>query len=255
MGFPLALVPARAQSLVSLPDAPLPTVAAGVVSTSPGQVVKVPGPPPVSPNPTAHASLEARKWAQSVDPGETVPRLDANDKMKFWLHEELRPSAALPAFVSVGYGEATWTDPKYGPGIGGFGQRLGAAALRQANMRFFCSSVIPTLDGEDPRYYRAAAGSLWRRAGWAAKEAFADRLDNGHHIFNFSNIFGHLGASALTPTYYPPKSRTTDVVLRTWGTSIAGSVGNNLFLEFWPDVVHRWPRAGHFMMAVKSALP
>jgi hypothetical protein len=34
------------------------------------------------------------------------------------------------------------------------------------------------------------------------------------------------------------------VVFRTWGVSLAGAAGNNLFLEFWPDIrdklFHRW---------------
>ena len=28
--------------------------------------------------------------------------------------------------------------------------------------------------------------------------------------------------------------------MQTWGTSIAGAAGNNLFLEFWPDVINAW---------------
>ena len=240
----IALAPAWAQSSALLPDAPRPAAALDRAG-APGQVITTPGPPPAAPNPTAHASYETRKWAQSVDPGETVPRLNAHDKMEFWLHEEFRPSAAVPAFVAAGYGQLFLNDPRYGSDSGAFGDRLGAAFLRQASMRFFASSVIPTFDGEDPRYYRAASGNFLHRIGWAGKQAFIGRLDNGHRTFNFSDIFGHLAAASLTPTYYPPKSRSAGVVMRVWGTSIVGAACNNLFLEFWPDLVRRWPRAGH----------
>jgi hypothetical protein len=254
-GIPLALTAARAQSSALLPDAPRPAVAVESSTLDSGQVVKAPGPPPAAPSPAAHAPMATRKWAQSVDPGETFPRLNAHDKMVFWLHEEFRPSAALPALVAAGYEQAFQEDPKYGSGGDAFGQRLGAAALRQASYRFFASSLLPTIDGDDPRYFRAARGSIWRRAGWAAKQAFVAQRDSGQRTFNYSDVFGHLAAAALTPTYYPPKSRTAGVVMRVWGTSITGAACNNLFLEFWPDIVQRWPRAWHFMLKPKSASP
>jgi hypothetical protein len=254
-GIPLALIPAWAQTSVSLPDAPRPAIELESSPAWSGQVIRAPGRPPAAPNPRARASLEARRWAQSVDPGETVPRLDARDKMEFWLHEELRPSAAVPAFVAAGYGQIFLNDPKYGSDSGAFGERLGAAALREASMRFFSSSLIPTFDGDDPRYFRAASGSIWHRTAWAAEQAFVAQRDSGRRAFNDSDIFGHLAAAALTPLYYPPKSRTAGVVMRVWGASIAGAAGNNLFLEFWPDVVHRWPRARNFMLAPKSRTP
>ena len=228
----------HAQTIAYLPDAPQPSFP----QTAPQQTPLQPT-PPGKPEPQAagsvdRASYQKRKWAQYVDPGEHVPTLNSRDKLNFWLHEETRVSAPFPAFISAGYGQLTDT-PKYGSDSGAFGDRLGAAFLRQATMRFFSSSLIPKFDGEDPRYYRKANGGYLGRAGWAAKQVFVDRLDSGRRTFNFSNIFGHLAASSLTPLYYPPPSRTARVVIQTWGTSIAGSFGNNLFLEFWPDVVNK----------------
>jgi len=36
--------------------------------------------------------------------------------------------------------------------------------------------------------------------------------------------------------YYPGPSANVRVAAQTWGVSLAGLAGNNLFLEFWPDV-------------------
>ncbi|MGC2637393.1 MAG: hypothetical protein WA294_09460 [Acidobacteriaceae bacterium] len=205
-------------------------------------VVVPPGrPSPQSASPIDHASYKKRKWAQYVDPGERVPRLSGKDKMDFWLHQESRLWSAFPAFLSAGYGQLTDT-PQYGSDSGAFGDRLGAAFLRQATMRFFSNSLFPALDGGDPRYFRRARGSYGSRAAWAAEQSIADERDSGRRSFNVSNIFGHLAASAITPLYYPAPSRNAGVVMETWATSIAGSAGNNLFLEFWPDVVHRLHR-------------
>jgi hypothetical protein len=149
--------------------------------------------------------------------------------------------ASFPAFLSAGYGQLTGT-PDYGSDSGAFGERLGAAFVRQATMRFFCSSFFPVVLHEDPRYFRKARGGYWPRAGWAAERAFVTQKDDGSHGFNYSDILGHLAASALTPAYYPSKSRSVPVVMQTWGTSIAGAAGNNLFLEFVPDAFNAWRR-------------
>jgi hypothetical protein len=238
---------AHAQLVAQLLDAPQPSIArpAEIDAQSPPQsapVVVPPGKPaPQSGSPIEHASYEKRKWAQYVDPGERVPRLSGKDKMNFWLHQEKRVWSAFPAFLSAGYGQLTDT-PHYGSDSGAFGDRLSAAFLRQATMRFFSNSLFPALDREDPRYFRRARGSYGSRAAWAAKQSITDERDSGRRSFNVSNIFGHLAACAITPLYYPAPSRNTGVVMETWATSIAGSAGNNLFLEFWPDVVNRLHR-------------
>lgn len=234
-----------------LPEAPQPAIlsaeSASASSDSqdapPPAQTRAPGKPDASAASSInHASFEKRKWARYVDPGERVPRLTRQDKLNFWLHEEVQPWASFPAFISAGFGQLTDGDPKYGSDSGAFGERLGAAFVRQASMRFFTNSLIPYSNGEDPRYFRKASGGYGARTWWAVEQTGLTRRDNGERSFNFSNVAGHLAASALTPLYYPAPSRSGRVVLTTWATSIAGSAGNNLFLEFWPDVENLWHR-------------
>lgn len=233
----------RAQNLAALPDAPQPAITAAGDDTGGGWQNQSP-PAHADPNsasPIEHAPREERKWAQFVDPGERIVPLYPHDKWMFWLHEETTWYSLGPAFISAGYGQLTGT-PDYGSDSGAFGDRLGAAVLRQATMRFFCSSLFPMVTREDPRYYRKATSSYLGRAGWAAERAFVTQNDNGSHGFNYSNIVGHLAASALTPTYYPAPSANAHVVMETWATSIAGSAANNLLLEFVPDAFNAWRR-------------
>lgn len=264
-----AMVAAGAQTTALLPEAPAPQaeVAAADVaeqtvgsqnpsSQNPGsQGASSQNPPavasPQAASPIEHAPYEKRKWSQYVDPGERIPALYARDKWVFWLHQEARLSSAFPAVLSAGFGQLT-DSPDYGSDSEAFGDRLGAALLRQASMRFFCSSVFTVAFHEDPRYYRKASGSYKSRIEWAAERAFVKQRDNGSHGFNVSDIFGHLAASALTPTYYPHPSANAGVVFETWGTSIAGDVGNNMFLEFWPDVANLWRRHGREHHAARS---
>jgi hypothetical protein len=193
---------------------------------------------PKASSPLNQQSYEKRKWSSYVDPRERVPRLDAKDKMVFWLHEEVEPTVPLAALFSAGYSQVTEGDPKYGSGGAAFGERLGAVLLRQTSMRFFSDSLIPTLDHEDPRYYRLASGSYMARSLHAAEFTIIDRNDAGRRVLNVSDLAGHLVASALTLAYYPDRSANGRVVTKTWGYAIAGAAVNNIFLEFWPDVAN-----------------
>lgn len=246
---------ASAQMSASLPDAPQPSasrltpfLADQNAPASPQDQNPPAKPDPLAPparsdpqsaSPIVHAPYEKRKWSQYVDPGERIPPLYPADKWVFWLHEEKRLWSLGPAVISAGYGQLT-DSPAYGSDAPAFGDRVAAAVVRQATMRFFSSSLFPVYTHEDPRYFRKASGGYPGRVGWAAERAFITQRDSGNHSFNFSNIIGHLVASAITPAYYPNKSRSVHVVMQTWGTSIAGSAGNNLFLEFVPDALNAW---------------
>ena len=198
-----------------------------------------PDPLPNAPVPQ-HASdtrpFAPNRWYGVVDPGEKIPLLRPQDKMVFWLHEEVSPLSLVPAVFSAGYDQLTNGNPKYGTDSGAFGERFGAAALRDASMRFFSDSLLPTLTRTDPRYFRMGSGGAGTRAVYAAKRLIFTQDDAGHRVINYSDIVGRLAGSGLTAAYYPPQSATADVVFETWGTSLAGSVGANLFYEFWPDV-------------------
>ena len=233
---------ASAQSSISLPEEPRPL--ASLSAATPqffGQSLPTKA-APHSASSIEHAPRATRKWAQYMDPGEKVPPLSASDKILFSFHRSLVPSALIPDFTSAGFGQLTGGDPKYGVDKGAFGDRLGGDALRQLSMRFMVFGVIPALDHSDPRYLRKASGSIKSRIGWAAERAYITQRDSGRPGFNDADFLGHLAASFLTEAYYPAPSANGGVVLKTFLTSIAGTTGNNEFLEFWPDVVNLWHR-------------
>lgn len=248
---------ASAQTLGSLPEEPRPAATAAVPASSAwllGQSMPTKASPEAA-SPIEHAPRAKRKWAQYIDPGEKVPPLFAGDKILFSFHRDFVPSALIPVFTSAGFGQLTGGNPKYGVDSGAFGDRLGADALRQASMRFFVLGLFPALDHSDPRYLRKASGSLKSRIAWAAERAFVTQRDSGHPGFNEADIFGHLAASALTMTYYPAPSVNGHVVLETFLVSIAGTTGNNEFLEFWPDAMNAWHRYRASVHARKSQTP
>ncbi len=196
-------------------------------------------------------SHQQYKWAKVVQPWQQPVRFSARDKLLFALRDEVRPVSLVPTFFSAGLGHALDSDPKYGTDSAGFGERLGGAALRQASMRILSYGVLPAVTREDPRYYRLGADPVIHGGRYAARSLYAlervlvARRDSGAAAFNTSNVVGHLAASLLVLTYYPHVSANTGVVMRTWGISLAGNAGNNLMLEFLPDLLkavhHRKP--------------
>ena len=142
----------------------------------------------------------------------------------------------LPIAATAGYGILENTNPKLGTDAGGFGERFGEAALRQAITRELSDGLLPVAFHQDPRYFRQAYGSYDSRVEHAIERIFVTQNDSGGKSFNYSDIFGRGMSAALTQTYYPQKSIGSGIVLRTWGVSLLALGGGNLFVEFWPDV-------------------
>lgn len=215
---PAATVPAFCQNQPPVPDAP--TQQAPITAPS-----RPPHPPNYAPS----------KWYGVVDPGEKVPPLYPRDRMLFWLHEDINPIGWAPGLLATGWEQLIDGDPNYGSDSAAFGDRIGAAVLRDTSMRFFSDSLVPAITHEDPRYYRKAYGSIKGRGVYAAERVFVVQHNDGSHGFNYSETLGHLAAAALTPTYYPAPSANARVVMTTWALSLLGDAGGKLFLEFWPN--------------------
>lgn len=229
-----------------------PAVRAGLLllalSTAPGfsQQDTLPNVPhPSDPANNTPAAIQKRKWSDVIEPGETVPRLSAGDKLMVPIHEELRLRGWFPTFASSGLSHFHDGNPKYGSDSGAFGQRLGAAAIRDLSMRTFSDGVLPAILHEDPRYFRKGNGSFMNRTLYAFSRTFVDQRDSGKSGFNTSVVAGHGMASALTMTYYPDRSATGRVVFETWGTSLLGDAGGHWWAEFWPSIRNKISRHNH----------
>lgn len=193
-------------------------------------------PKPSDPANNTPAAIEKRKWSDVIEPGEKVAPLYVKQKLLFPLHEEIRLTGFIPTFFSSGWEHLRDTDPRFGVDSGAYGQRLGAAALRDFSMRFFSDGVLPAVTHEDPRYYRMAEGPKMHRGLYAVSRVFVTPTDSGKTHFNTSGILGRGMASALTMAYYPDRSAKADVVFQTWGYSLLGEAGGLLWSEFWPDL-------------------
>jgi hypothetical protein len=210
-----------------LPDAPAPQHACEASTAVPNA------------RPNTPECIKARQWSDVVNPGETVPTLTAGGKLLFSVHQELSWTTPIPLLVGAEFGNITNGDPKYGSNGADFGKRVGVGALYQTTEIVLTDGLLPIAFHQDPRYYRQAYGDYKSRGVDALRQVLVSRSDSGGKMFNFSGILGRGMSAALTQTYYPERSVTAGVVMKTWGYSILSMGGVNEFHEFWPDIKAR----------------
>jgi hypothetical protein len=177
------------------------------------------------------------KWDTYVYAGQQALPFSARDKLIFAAHSQILPVVLVPGLFSAGWGQLTDANPHYGVDAGGFGERFGAAMLRQATDRLTGDGLLAAAFHQDPRYYRVTHGPIKYRGLHAVRQTYLRRCDDGVYRVNASGILGHAAANFLAMTYYPEKSANASVAAQGFATSIAADMGSKLLLEFGPDLL------------------
>jgi hypothetical protein len=131
----------------------------------------------------------------------------------------------------------------FGSGSGNsYATRYSRAFADNAIGNFMTSAVVPSLTGEDSRYYRRGTGGVFSRLAYAASRSVVTRTRSGGTTFNISEIGGNAAAAGLSNLYYSPADRTAGATLSRWGTQVAWDTLANELKEFWPDIAARLHR-------------
>ena len=171
-----------------------------------------------------------------IQPGETVNRLSAGDKLKLSLKDSVSPFAFVGWVVAAGYEQALNGSPNYGTNAGAFAERFGASAARASSESIFSDGVLAAVLREDPRYYRLGSGhNAVKRLAYAISRTFITRTDTGQLSPNSALIAGNLGGAYLTKAYYPDLNTSSREVLKTFGGSVGGSALGFAISEFIPE--------------------
>lgn len=224
---PLLLAAMPASSSSDLPDGPAPESASHAVGLG-------------SSSDTLHPVTKmAGPYTKYIEPGESVPRLTARDKVILGLKDAVSPFSMTAWVSSAAYEQVFDNSPNYGQTGEGFAKRLGASALRDFTEGTFGDSVLAPLLHEDPRYYRMGKGHpLLKRIVYAGSRGLITRTDSGHTTLNFANTGGNLAGALLTDAYYPARNTTFSETMETFGTSVGGSAFGFAVTEFLPDIFH-----------------
>jgi hypothetical protein len=176
--------------------------------------------------------------AMTIAPNEIAEPMSIHHKVVGGLKNSVSLFSMTGWVASAGWTQLTNGSPNYGTDKGAFGQRLGAAAIRNISEGVFSRSLFAPVFREDPRYYIMGRGNnFFKRTIYAATRTIVTRTDSGHATPNFALLAGNAAGAALTATYYPAKNTTSGEVAKTFGTSVGGSAVGFIVTEFIADAL------------------
>jgi hypothetical protein len=178
------------------------------------------------------------RLSMTIAPNEIAEPMSVNTKVVAGLKNSVSLFSLTGWIASAGWAQLTNGSPNYGTDRGAFGQRLGAAAVRNISESIFTDSLFAPVFHEDSRYYIMGRGhNVFKRAVYAATRAVVTRTDSGHTTPNLALLAGNASGSALTVAYYPAKNTTFSEVAQTFGGSVGGSAIGFVVTEFLGDAV------------------
>ena len=179
-----------------------------------------------------------------IEPDQIAPVLSVNDKALLGLRDAFSPFAAVGWFASADYEQLMNGSPNFGTNRGAYGQRLGAAAVRDSSEGVLIDSIMSTFFHEDPRYYRMGPTHHFLvRLIYSGTRPIFTRTDGGHSTPNLALISGTMGGAALTNLYYPQVNRGVSQTLQTFGGSLGGAALGDVVSEFYADFKRLLPLA------------
>jgi hypothetical protein len=174
-----------------------------------------------------------------IEVDQMAPALSTRDTVLLGIRDAFSPFAMSGWLASSGAEQLLNDSPNYGTNLGAFGQRLGAAAIRDSTEGILSDSVMSPLFHEDPRYYRLGpTRNFFVRLIYAGTRPIITRTNGGQLSPNFALVTGDAAGSALTNLYYPQINRGAEETVKTWGESLGGSAIGDIVGEFYGDVAH-----------------
>ena len=178
-------------------------------------------------------------YTKYILPDMSAQPLGARDKVMIGLKDTYSPMNFGGMFAAAGYEQLRNSEPNYGTDRGAFGERLGAAAIRDTLEGMLTDAVYAPLLHEDPRYY--VEGSQYgtvHRALYALTRPLITRTDSGRKTINGALLLGYASSSLLTDTYYPAINRNARDTAEVFGSSVGGSALGFLVTEFSASLWH-----------------
>ena len=173
-----------------------------------------------------------------IQPGQVSQPLTSRHKFVFGLSQLRSPYLLLTVATAAGYEHLVNGSPNYGTDSAAYGQRVGAAAIRDGSQTLFSDSIMASLLHEDPRYYiMGNRQSMVVRGGYAVSRVFVTRSDDGRNVPNYALLSGYAGAAALTNAYYPAPNQGASETFKSFAGSLAGVAISNSVREFLPDLL------------------
>ncbi len=141
--------------------------------------------------------------------------------------------------AAAGWEQLNNGQPNYGTDRGAFGERLGAAGIRNSAQGVFTDGIFAPLLHEDPRYYvQGSQYSIGHRVLYALTRPVITRTDSGRRTINGALLLGYVSAAALNNAYYPSSNRNVADNAKAFAGSLGGSALGFLVAEFSASLWH-----------------
>lgn len=163
--------------------------------------------------------------------------LDQRQRNRLYLESLANPLGFVRVGLSAGLDQWGNKPHEWGQGGAGYGRRYGNI-FGQYTIQRTASFGLSSALGEDNRYFNSGKKGFWRRTWYAVTSGLLARHRDGHRSLSFSQI-GSVAAGAFLARLWLPRSQNSagDGAV-SFGLSMAGNAGANIFKEFLPDVIH-----------------
>jgi hypothetical protein len=219
----------------SLPDAPEPQKRDEV--NQDGKLVTAAGPTTSVPA-TTNLPM-APMYSRVIPAGMATPQIHKWDKIQLASRSLYSLTSFTSILFSAGWSHLTNGQPNYGVNSEAFGQRVGAAAIRDSTQAFLSNGPLAVWFHDDPRYFALGnKHSLAKRAWYSVTRSIITRdSSDGHAVFNTSLVVGQAMGTALNNLYYPESNRNFHDNLASFGGSMSGSALSFALDEFTSDLL------------------
>jgi hypothetical protein len=174
-----------------------------------------------------------------IMPDMRAQRITARDKVIIGLKGTCSLQNFSGMILAAGYQQLRDGQPNYGTDRGAFGERLGAAGIRDTAQGVFTDSIFAPLLHEDPRYYvEGKQYGVFHRALYALTRPVITRTDSGRQAINGAQLLGYASSTALNNAFYPSINRNFRDNAESFGGSIGGSALSFLLVEFTASMWH-----------------
>jgi len=190
---------------------------------------------PVSPiYPSSHPY-----YHRIIKPGMGPQPLSSEQKFGLAARASISGMSFASNFISAGWSHLNDSRPHYGSDRAGFGERLGAAKLKQTGENFFSYGIFASAFHQDPHYYiMGPSHSVKERAVYSATRVFITRTDDGGTGVNWSKLVGLACSNALVNAYYPDRDRGIKPSVTAYANNLLTTAAVLELDEFLPDVIH-----------------
>jgi hypothetical protein len=158
--------------------------------------------------------------------------LTSRQKLTLATHETFDWMAFVGSSVAAAIDQSTAAHPGFGDGTSGYAKRWAASFADNRSGDLLSHYVFAVLFRQDPRYFYQGTGTIQSRLAHALSSAFVARSDRGTTMPNYAQIFGNIGAAALSNLYYPHSERGGNLMVSNLAISLASRSAKAVIQEF-----------------------